>query len=111
MILKNDPSGSIVSHRSSSRKRINEPIDEEELSNNEEDGKKSEKTPEAVPKIASKIKSIADTLKENHQDTDDGSENENLDEEDPNTLFTFHGNRKQFSIRSLYFLRYDNWLR
>ena len=36
---------------------------------------------------------------------------ENLDEEDPNTLFTFHGNRKQFSIRSLYLFKYDNWLR
>jgi len=63
------------------------------------------------PKAKPKIISIADTLKENNANSDGDSENENLDEEDPNTIFTFHGNRKQFSIRSLYLLKHDNWLR
>jgi len=52
LILKNDPSGSIVSQRSSHRKSLNnEVIDEEEASNNEEDEKNVDAPPEnLVPK-------------------------------------------------------------
>jgi hypothetical protein len=53
LILKNDPSGSIVSHRSSPRKSLQEVIDEEEASVKSEDEKKSDnKTPDEFPKSA-----------------------------------------------------------
>ena len=49
----------------------------------------------------------ANDAKGNNNNSDD----ENLDEEDPNTIFSYHGNTKQYSIRSLYLFNYDNVIR
>jgi hypothetical protein len=46
-------------------------------------------------------------MKEKQNDDDDDSEDENLDNEDPNTVFTYHGNTKQYSKRSLFIFNYD----
>lgn len=43
--------------------------------------------------------------------SDDDSDENNLDQEDPNTIFEYYGSRKQFSPRSLYLFKYDNYVR
>lgn len=49
--------------------------------------------------------------KDKGNDSDTGSEGNNLDQEDPDTIFEFHGNRKQFSKRSLFLFNYDGFIR
>jgi len=87
-----------------------EPVQEEVSNKDANDNIKDISKDDLAPKIQSSTKSIADIMKDKEQ-SNDGSDDENLEEADPNTIFEFHGNKKQFSPRSLYIFKYDNCIR